>query len=511
MRTGERVRSRGGTTDGLPRWRAYVRRSPWAGYGVAVAGAALAGWLRWMLGAILGPGLSPYITFYPVIMLSAVLGGIGAGILATLLSAGIVDYLFLEPFGFGFVKPVDYAGLTLFVFVNLMISVAGGKLRSAMGRMRRQAEELERTVAMVDLANVFVRDWDGRILRWSTGCERLYGYTARQAVGRRSHELLQTQFPAPLEQIRTLLNLDGRWEGELTHQTADGRTLVIRSEWLLARATSEEPEAIIEVNADITERKAVEQALRETRDQLVHTNAELERKVEQRTATLRETVGDLEHLSYSIVHDMRAPLRAMRGFAGILLEECVSCLSPVRQDYLRRITEAANRMDRLIEDALDYSQALRRAMPLKPIDTDSLLRGMLRTYPSLQHHHEHIHILGHLPLVLGNEAGLTQCFSNLLNNALKFVAAGQTPEVRVWAEPNGNLIRLCFADHGIGVPPEALTRIFDMFQRATKDYDGTGIGLALVRKVTERMGGHVGVDSTLGEGSCFWLELQPAA
>ena len=114
-----------------------------------------------------------------------------------------------------------------------------------------------------------------------------------------------------------------------------------------------------------------------------------------------------------------------------------------------------------------------------------------------------------MPVVLGNEAGLTQCFSNLLGNAVKFVKPGEKPEIRVWATQRGEWVRIWVEDKGIGISKEMLPRVFEMFSRGSKEYEGTGIGLALVRKVVQRMGGKVGVESEEGKGSRFWIELRP--
>jgi light-regulated signal transduction histidine kinase (bacteriophytochrome) len=131
---------------------------------------------------------------------------------------------------------------------------------------------------------------------------------------------------------------------------------------------------------------------------------------------------------------MRAPLRAMYSLGGALLGECSECVHPTRQEYIRHIVDAADRMDKLITDALQYSGVVRQHLEPEPVDADALLRGMLGSYPEFQPPHANIHIDSHLPVVLGNQAGLTQCFSNLLANAVKFVHPGQIPEVRVWAE-----------------------------------------------------------------------------
>jgi signal transduction histidine kinase len=246
------------------------------------------------------------------------------------------------------------------------------------------------------------------------------------------------------------------------------------------------------------------------RAELAKSNRELDTLVHQRTAELQEIVNDLEHFSYTITHDLRAPLRAMHGFAAMLDEDCRDQLSAESRDYIRRITTAAARMDRLITDALSYSGTVRQEFTMEPTDPAKLLRGMIESYPMFQEPAAHIAIDGELPMVLGNEAALTQCFSNLLGNAVKFVAPGVTPRVRVHAERRGEFVRLWFEDNGIGIPPGMQARLFAMFQRLNKSYEGTGIGLALVKKVTSRMGGAVGVESEPGRGSRFWLELRAA-
>jgi signal transduction histidine kinase len=234
----------------------------------------------------------------------------------------------------------------------------------------------------------------------------------------------------------------------------------------------------------------------------------LEKLVAERTAKLQELVGELEHFSYTITHDMRSPLRAMTGFAELLEELGPNCPPEQRQHFLSRISAAARRMDLLISDALNYNRAVREELPQEPVDVGALVRGMLDTYPELQPSKATIEIIGELPWVLGNEAGLTQCFSNLLGNAVKFVQSGEQPRVRIRAEDRDGWSRIWVEDHGIGIAPRDLPKIFDMFTRAHTKYEGTGIGLALVRKVVARMGGQLGVESELGKGTRFWIELK---
>jgi PAS domain S-box-containing protein len=236
--------------------------------------------------------------------------------------------------------------------------------------------------------------------------------------------------------------------------------------------------------------------------------AELEKLVAERTAKLQELVGELEHFSYTITHDLKSPLRAMRGFAEIASMMCGDGVQKEAKEALRRISSSAERMDGLITDALNYSRSVRQELPLTDVDTGALLRGVLDSYPEFQPSKADIKVEGRLPVVLGNEAGLTQCLSNLLGNAAKFVRPGEKPRIRVRAEERDGWARIWVEDRGIGISKEMLPRVFDMFSRGSKSYEGTGVGLALVRKVTQRMGGRAGVESVEGKGSRFWIEVK---
>jgi PAS domain S-box-containing protein len=234
----------------------------------------------------------------------------------------------------------------------------------------------------------------------------------------------------------------------------------------------------------------------------------LEQAVAERTAQLRETVGELESFSFSIAHDMRAPLRSLQGFSEVLLEEYGGKIDAVGQTYLRRIATSADRMDRLIQDVLNYSKVVRAELPLEPVDVEKLLRGMIETYPMFFPESADIQIQSPIPYVLGNEAALTQCLSNLLGNAVKFIAPGVKPIVRVFAETRDGHVRVFVQDNGIGISADQHEKIFEIFQQVAKSYQGTGIGLAIVKKAVERMNGCVGLESAPGQGSTFWIELQ---
>lgn len=240
----------------------------------------------------------------------------------------------------------------------------------------------------------------------------------------------------------------------------------------------------------------------------------LEDQVDERTAELQERNDELEAFGYSISHDLRAPLRAMQGFSQALLEDCGDRLDAMGREYAERIVAGSKRMDELIRDLLSYSRVSRAELqlvrvPLTPVAQSALaeLSGALRA------RNASVQVDEPLPVVMGHPATLSQVLTNLLGNGLKFVPPERVPRLHVSAERHNGHVRVWVEDNGIGIAPEHQTRIFRVFERlhSTDDYPGTGIGLAIVRKAVERMGGQVGVESNLGQGSRFWVELQPAA
>jgi len=360
-------------------------------------------------------------------------------------------------------------------------------------------------------------------------------FTERKNLERKLHELslFPAQNPAPILRVSdegTLLYANSAALQDLRHwnlslgQPAAPAVRSLATEALNAQQASER-ELLVDHHCylvsivpipeshyanlywtDITERKRAEEALREAHEELASRAVHLEKLVQQRTARLNEMVGDIEAFSYSIVHDMRSPLRAMQGFAELLAQECAP-LTPTAVDWIRRIKTAAGRMDQLIQDGLGYSRVMRADLPLAPVDLAALLRGIVETYPAFQPPHADVELHGAFPFVNANEAALTQCISNLLDNAVKFVARGVKPYVRIWTDSSDGHVRLSFKDNGIGMQKGAKDKIFQVFQRLDHNYEGTGIGLAIVKKAAERMGGKVGFDSEPGKGSTFWLEL----
>jgi len=271
------------------------------------------------------------------------------------------------------------------------------------------------------------------------------------------------------------------------------------------------PIQILSVSRDITSVHEVEKALQDSRAALELHAQTLELKVAERTTKLQDTISELESFSYSISHDLRAPLRAIRSFALILDSDCGDRVGDDGKEYIRRIATAAERMDRLIQDVLVYSRLARTEMPTERIELGSFVAGIVESYPQFDAAHARIEIAVPLAAVRANPAALTQCVSNLLDNAIKFVAPGVQPHVRVWTETSpGGPVQLFIRDNAVGISESLVKKIFGTFYQIDPSRGGTGIGLAVVRKAAERMGGSVSVVSEQGKGSTFRLELKPA-
>jgi signal transduction histidine kinase len=174
-----------------------------------------------------------------------------------------------------------------------------------------------------------------------------------------------------------------------------------------------------------------------------------------------------------------------------------------------RIRRAADRMDRLTADLLTYSRIARAEVQRIPTDVEKIVRTMLETYPDLQPPCAEVRLETPFPLVLAHESSLTQALANLLTNATKFVRPGERPNITGKAESRGKRVRIWVEDKGIGIPPAFQSSLFKMFERgpAHPGYEGTGVGLAIVRKAVEKMGGACGVESDGKSGSRFWIEL----
>lgn len=271
------------------------------------------------------------------------------------------------------------------------------------------------------------------------------------------------------------------------------------------------------------------------REQLMRYTTELEQRVAERTAALLDAVDGLEAFSYSASHDLRAPLRSMQGLSQALLEDYRNQLDATARLYIQEIAASARQADQLVTDLLDYGRLSRADMAMQEINLTEVVAAVLsQLEDELRSQQATVTVNDPLPDVIGHRPTLIQAILNLMTNAIKFVPGDRLPQVQIWAELTAqppdrpedqpadqfkdqpdllNWVRLWIVDNGIGIAPEHQEQIFQSFERlhTTEEYPGTGVGLAIVRKGVERMGGTVGVVSEPGQGSQFWIKLKKAS
>ncbi|MEX2528322.1 MAG: response regulator [Gemmatimonadota bacterium] len=225
---------------------------------------------------------------------------------------------------------------------------------------------------------------------------------------------------------------------------------------------------------------------------------------------LQQANRELESFAYTVSHDLRAPLRTMQGFAHTLLRDHGAALSEEGRDYLRRILASGQHSETLIRDLLAYSKVSLGQLDLAAVEFSGVVSMALeQSEADLRDAGARVEVSNDLPVVVGHHTTLVQVVINLLSNAVKFVPEGRTPQIRIWGEIRGTVGRLWVEDNGMGVAAGQRDRIFRTFERLAESESrpGTGIGLAIVRRGMERMGGRAGLESTLGEGSRFWIEI----
>lgn len=271
--------------------------------------------------------------------------------------------------------------------------------------------------------------------------------------------------------------------------------------WRPARADENTVERMVEIAQFALERARAERQVHEL-------NESLERRVAERTAMLEQANGELEAFSYSVSHDLRSPLRAINGFAHLLAEHAAAVLDDEGRDMLDRIQRGASRMGLLIDDILHFSRVSRVDMLRTDVDLDALVQSvvldMTDQYPAAR---IDVATLGH---VSGDPAMLRQVFVNLLGNALKFSSRNTQPLVEVFIDHDTPPTAICVRDNGVGFDPAYADRLFGVFQRmhGAEEFPGTGVGLAIVKRIVERHGGDIRAESAPGRGATFRFTLE---
>ncbi len=290
------------------------------------------------------------------------------------------------------------------------------------------------------------------------------------------------------------------------------------------------------------DRENTHQQLRKAKEALSEHSQLLEKKVQERTLRLQETISELETFSYTIAHDLRAPVRSMSGYCEVLIEDFGKNLPFEVRDVVGKISRASSHMELLTRDLLEFSRISQQEVVLSPVDVKPVIEDIVALlFPALR---ESITVDASMYPVRAHKGLLHHVFANLIDNAVKFVQPQTVPRITISAEivsqgspntrsrplifssienaahdtnflspqPTSTQIRIWVRDEGIGIPRDAHQKIFGIFERgvSSEHYQGTGIGLAIVARAVQRMGGTCGVESEPGKGSRFWIEL-PAA
>lgn len=395
------------------------------------------------------------------------------------------------------------------------IAIDNAKLYEAAQReiaVRAETEQRLReseTRLRVSLENAALGTWelevDQGIVSLDHRCQELFRLPGRSTIS--LQEWIEVGHPEHRESRAELLRKvsDGRRDRYDIEYRVAGTDGWLKASAKPVRDAQGQVVRVVGAILDITD-------LMKARATIEERQRDLERLVTERTASLQQAIAQMEEFSYSVSHDLRAPLRAIHSYAETLLEDFGEKIGPEGGDYLQRIMKAGSRMDRLTREVLTYSKIARERVPLGKIDLERLVHELVAQYAPDHQRTGAIVVASPLHPVIGQETLLAQVISNLLANALKFIAPGVAPHIGIWSEKHGDLVRVWVEDNGIGIEPEHQNRIWGMFERVhpNEAYEGTGIGLAIVRKAVERMGGLTGVESDGRSGSKFWIQLGAA-
>ncbi|MGN6553192.1 MAG: sensor histidine kinase [Verrucomicrobiota bacterium] len=380
----------------------------------------------------------------------------------------------------------------------------------------RESEERYRTlVEQVKDYAIFRTDNEGRPTSWNEGVRRILGFEESEFIGQNIIPLIFTpedlEAGVPEQEFHDAAK-QGTGQNDRWMRRKDGTRFYASGVTTGLRNAAGEHIGFTKVLRDRTSSKQAQEALAEARTHLEQYAGNLESAVAERTRELRATNEQLEAFVYSIAHDLRAPLRSMSGYSQLLLDDHTSDLNENARDLLNRIQASSEFMDKLLLDLLAFGRTARAEMKLSPVQVSKAWRAALFQYTAkIEQVQAQIETVEPLPTVVAHEVTLGQCLANLLSNALKFTDKGVRPSIRFCAEERGDHVRLWLEDKGIGIPAPQYERVFRVFERLNGSrYQGTGIGLSIVRKGVERMNGTIGLESEPGNGTRFWIELPKA-
>ncbi len=380
------------------------------------------------------------------------------------------------------IQPIDSEELTATVRALLRVRAAENAAKALASQWQTTFDSISDGLCLVDPS--------GKIMRFNNSFAQLFPASGKPHIGSLLEEIiggLFTGLSVPSLRSRTEVLLKNRWHRVASNPILNDEGTLVGESWVFS-----------DINT-----------IREAEAKLLDLNSELEKRVAERTASLQAAIHQLEQFSYTVSHDLRAPLRAMQGYSSALVEDYADSLDEEGRSYLKKIASNSARLDKMIVDVLTFTKISRESPVLKTVALAPVMQDIIEHYPGLKSPAAQVELdLPHS--VLANESGLVQALSNLLGNAIKFVAPGVVPKIKVWSEQTDSMVRVWVSDNGIGIAPQYQNRLFGMFERVlpTNEFEGTGVGLAITRKVIERMGGSTGLESDGSTGSRFWIELQ---
>lgn len=357
------------------------------------------------------------------------------------------------------------------------------------------------------------KDLEGRITSWNKGAETIFGYSQQEAVGRSITMLIPPDRLGEEADILLRIRRGEKVNHFETIRLAKNRQKVPVSLTISPIYDSEgRVTGASKIARDITEQKNADRALEEAHQQLRAHAEQLETQVTTRTSELKASLEELEIFSSGLSHDLKSPLRAIAGLAEALQEDFSQDWPPEAQDLLQRISQTSARLGRFVENVLSYARVRSTGIKLERVDMDLLVSRVIAEYPHVKQANAEVIILHPLLAVQAHEGLLTQVVSNLVSNAVKYVSPGVRPKITIRTEQRESSVRLSVEDNGIGMAEADHEKIFGLFTRLedSANYEGSGVGLAVVRRAVGRMNGHVGVESQIGKGSRFWIELAAA-
>jgi PAS domain S-box-containing protein len=371
---------------------------------------------------------------------------------------------------------------------------------------RKQTEEVSsRLAAIVDSSDdaIIGKTLGGIITSWNRGAEKIYGYSWEEATGRPISTLVPADLPDEIPAILKRLSLgEAITHYETVRVTKEGRRLNVSLTISPIRDSQGNIVGASTIARDITSRKEAE-------DEIRLLNEQLEQRVRQRTAQLEEANKELEAFSYSVSHDLRAPLRHIDGFAQLLQKRATAVLDETGRRYLDMIVESTNHAGDLIDNLLAFSRIGRVEIKHANVDMNWLVREAL---DDLKQETEGQNIswkVGKLPEVQGDPPTLRIVMANLLSNAVKYTRTRERAEIEVGNKSNGDETVFFVSDNGVGFDMQYVDKLFGVFQRlhSVEEFEGTGIGLATVQRIVNRHGGRAWAEGSVGSGATFYFSL----